>query len=111
MKTNVRRNARVYCGMPARAVATTGTIRGVVRNLSCGGMFFLTPGAFRVGQTVDMLLDLPGKQPTKATGEVRYQYKYTDGQGVGVKFVRLGADDLATIAEYVNRRTGPISNS
>ena len=104
MKTNLRRNARVYCGMPARAQSPSGTIRGVVRNLSCGGMFFLTPAKFRVGQSLECQLDLPGKNATKVTGEVRYQYNYSDGQGVGVKFVRLGADDLEHIAEYVNAR-------
>jgi hypothetical protein len=106
LKTNTRRNARVYCGMPGRAEGPTGTVRGVVRNLSRGGMFFLTPTVLPVGRTIDMQIDLPGPKPTAVTGEIRYQYTYKDGQGLGIKFVRLGAEDLATIAQFVSERTG-----
>jgi uncharacterized protein (TIGR02266 family) len=106
MKSNSRRNARVYCGMPGRAEGPNGTVRGVVRNLSRGGMFFLTPTVMPVGKTMDLQIDLPGPKPTVVTGEVRYSFKYNDGQGIGIRFVRLGAEDLASISKFVDTRVG-----
>ncbi len=104
MKSNTRRNARVYCGMSGRAEGPTGPVRGVVRNLSKGGMFFLAGNLLPVGSTYDLAFELPGEPPIRATGEVRYHYKYADGQGMGIRFVRLAADDLAVISRYVSNR-------
>lgn len=108
LKRNVRRNARVQCSMAGMAEGPGGAVRGIVRNLSRGGMFFLSSTLLPIGHTVDMKLDLPGEKPVTAMGEVRYHYKYADGQGMGIRFLRLGVEDLAVISTFVHARAGAL---
>jgi hypothetical protein len=103
---STRRNARVYCGAKGRLEAPDGPIRGTVRNLSRGGSFFLAKKLLPVGQTVEMSIELPGVPPVRAVGEVRYHYRYLEGEGMGIRFVRLGGDDLQYITEFVDARLG-----
>lgn len=101
-----RNNPRVWCGVKGRIEGPRGSIRGMVRNLSRGGSFFVSEKLLPVGQTFEMSIELPGIQPIKAMGEVRYHYRYTDGEGMGIRFVRLGRDDLTFIAQFVDARVG-----
>ncbi len=101
-----RRNERVFCGVPGRIEGPRGVIRCTVRNLSRGGSFFLTEQVLPVGQHFDLCIDLPGIAPIRAVGEVRYHYRYSEGGGMGIRFVRLGGDDLRYISEFVDARVG-----
>jgi len=101
-----RRNPRVFCGMPGRIEGPKGAIRGTVRNLSRGGSFFLAKNLLPVGQSFEMRIDLPGIAPIKAVGEVRYHFRYAEGEGMGIRFVRLGGDDLKFISQFVDARIG-----
>ena len=99
-KTNSRRSPRVFCGAPARADGPRGPIRGICRNLSVGGMFFSGP-TLPVGKAMDFAIELAPGAAVRATGEVRYHHQYPDGSGVGVRFVRIAAEDLELLGEYV----------
>lgn len=74
-------------------------MKGTVRNLSQGGMFFL--GAqLPLGKSCDFQLELPtGK--INVQGEVRYSHSYPEGTGVGVKFTRISQDDLNQVIAFV----------
>ncbi|MBX5484721.1 MAG: PilZ domain-containing protein [Myxococcaceae bacterium] len=99
-KINNRRNVRVFCNVPARVEGPRGPIRGTCRNLSVGGLFFLG-GVLPVGKTADFTIELPqGK--VQAQGEVRYHYEYpNEGQGMGVKFVRITQEHLEWVTRWV----------
>ena len=46
------------------------------------------------------------KFETCRVGEVRYHYRYLEGEGMGIRFVRLGGDDLEHITQFVDARVG-----
>ena len=99
-KINNRRNVRVFCNAPARVEGPRGPIRGVCRNLSLGGLFFLG-GTLPIGKAADFTIDLPAGK-VQAQGEIRYHHDYgTEGQGMGVKFVRITQEHLALVAQWV----------
>jgi c-di-GMP-binding flagellar brake protein YcgR len=104
--TFTRRNPRVSCGANGRLEGPTGPIRGVVRDISRGGSFFLANRLLPVGNTVEMRIDLPGVAPIKATGEIRYHHRYKEGDGMGIRFVRLSGEDLEAITQFVHARAG-----
>lgn len=106
MTISTRSTPRVPCGAKGRLEASTGPIKGVFRDLSRGGSFFLSNKLLPVGQTVELRIDLPGIAPVKAVGEVRYHYRYLEGEGMGIRFVRLGGDDLEHITQFVDARVG-----
>jgi c-di-GMP-binding flagellar brake protein YcgR len=100
-----RRNRRVFCGAPARIETSKGPARAVARNISCGGAFLACKALPAVGQTVEVEIDLPGRK-IKAVAEVRYQYSYPDeGEGVGVRFLRLDGEDVVAIQRFVAERS------
>jgi hypothetical protein len=47
-----------------------------------------------------MVIELPSGQ-VKAVGEVRYHYRYLEGEGMGIRFVRLGGDDLQALGAFI----------
>ncbi len=103
---STRKTPRVSCGLPARAQARSGVLRGVVRTLSRGGLFFLTPAALRVGTLVDMQIEIPYPKAVRAMGQVCYRHKYAEGAGLGIRFVSVTDDDLGVIARYVDEKIG-----
>jgi hypothetical protein len=99
MGINNRKNLRVSCGLPSGAEGPRGPIKGVCRNLSQGGMFFVGP-PLPVGKTLDFWLELPqGK--VQASGEVRYAHEYPEGVGVGIRFTKLTLEGLSMLNAYI----------
>ena len=104
-KINNRRNERVYCGAPARAEGPRGPVRGICRNISVGGLFFLG-ATFPVGKTIAFTIDLPDLGRVEAQGEIRYVHDYgQEGQGVGVRFTRISQEHLALVSRFVDTHT------
>jgi hypothetical protein len=99
-RSNQRRNLRVFCTAVGRAEGPRGPVKGTVRNLSQGGMFFL--GAqLPLGKSCDFQIELPSGK-IAVQGEVRYSYSYPEGTGVGVKFSRISQDDLKKVIDFVD---------
>lgn len=86
--TNRRRNPRVPCDFEAKAFGPRGAIKGAVRNLSVGGLYFLARDPAPVGSTIEIEVTLEGKK-VRATAEVRHHLRLEDQAGMGVKFVRV----------------------
>jgi hypothetical protein len=58
-----------------------------------------------VGQSVELEIDLPARR-IHAVAEVRYHFTYPlDGEGVGVRFLRLDGADLEAIGRFVTERS------
>ncbi|HYV45322.1 MAG TPA: PilZ domain-containing protein [Myxococcaceae bacterium] len=100
-KTNSRKNARVACGVPARAEGPRGPLRGQCTSLSRAGMFFTGP-TIPIGTSVELAVDLPG-YGFHAVGEVRYHVNRPGSAGMGIRFTRLAQEDLQAIGDFIQR--------
>ncbi|MBI5547404.1 MAG: PilZ domain-containing protein [Deltaproteobacteria bacterium] len=101
-----RDTPRVFCGRPGCIEGPAGAIHGRVLNLSRGGSFFLADQLLPIGHTCEVSIDLPGLQPIRALGEVRYHYRCSDGEGMGICFMRLSGEAMHFISQFVDARVG-----
>lgn len=100
IKVNQRHNVRVECTATARAEGPKGPVKGICRNLSVGGFFFLG-NPLPVGSNYEFTLELPVGR-VNCLGEIRYQHSYpAEGPGVGVRFSRLAQEDLARVEQFL----------
>ena len=109
--TERRGASRVPVEIPARVDGPRGAHQCVLRDLSLDGLFIETGRPYATGVRLECRLDLPGT-PVEVTAEVRHQsntYRTEDGagpyKGMGLRFVRLGADELQTLRTYLARLT------
>lgn len=103
MPANRRRTPRAICTLEAKVLGPRGTLRGVVRNLSVGGLFFVGRDLLAVGQSGDFEFSLDGIK-VRVSGEVRYHHKLEDGlTAMGVRFIRLEPSALGRIQTFVDK--------
>ena len=102
MPLNRRTTPRAVCNLEAKVLGPRGALRGVILNLSVGGLFFQGKDLLPMGQSADFDFALDG-QKIRATGEVRYHHQRADGVAMGVKFIRLEPAALAAIAAFVEK--------
>jgi uncharacterized protein (TIGR02266 family) len=74
-----------------------GTLTTRINDLSTGGVFIDAETPFPVGSSFAFKFRVPDKE-VRVTGEVRYTMPKI---GMGVRFVDLGAEDLAAISSVV----------
>lgn len=83
----------------------------MARDLSIDGLFVESGRPYPAGTRLECCLDL-NRKPVQVTTQVRHQsnqYHTEDGvgpyKGMGLQFVRLGADELVTVRAYLTRLT------
>jgi len=114
--TQSRRTApRAVVNLPIRIYGPRGSHSLTVRDVSVDGLFVESGRPYGEGTRLECLIDL-GHQKIEATAEVRHQtntYRTEDGEGpykgMGIQFVRLGAEALMTLRTYSARLTTPNS--
>lgn len=74
-------------------------MRGTVRSISKGGLFF-AGAALPIGKSVELSLELPAGK-IQAIGEVRYHASSEQGAGMGIRFTRIQQDHLQQIDQFV----------
>jgi uncharacterized protein (TIGR02266 family) len=82
---------------------------GFVENMSQGGLFIATHTKKNVGERVDFTVHLPGfAEPVSGVGEVRWVRVFSDTSnvppGIGVRFLELRGNSLATIESFLKDR-------
>lgn len=82
---------------------------GFVENMSEGGLFIATHSKKNVGEHVDFTVHLPGfDEPVSGVGEVRWVRVFSETSnvppGIGVRFLRLNGNSLATIDAFLKNR-------
>ena len=83
---------------------------GLTRDISSGGIFVATGVTYEVGDRVTINFTLPGRSvPITVEAQVRWvrdpRTIRTDGaEGMGLKFLNLGAEAQAAIAEFLDQR-------
>ena len=85
-----RRHKRIHGHLMVSFRHVRGTLdrRGVVRDISQGGMRFVTEDRFSTGELLNVTVSNPLKRFTiKAVGRVKWQREKGDRQEVGVEFV------------------------
>ncbi len=83
---------------------------GLTQNISAGGLFVSTNELRPIGSKIRVRLTLPGSnRPIEVDTEVRWvkeisALRRTDDQGMGLRFLELGADAAKTIDAFLARR-------
>lgn len=82
---------------------------GFVENMSQGGLFIATHTKKNVGERVNFTVNLPGfAEPVSGVGEVRWVRLYSETSnvppGVGVRFLELHGNSLATVEAFLKTR-------
>ena len=99
--TNNRRNPRVYCGASGSLEGPRGPVRGRARNISQGGAFFQTGELLPIGKTFELSILLP-EGPVTGMAEIRYHHRYVDGEGMGVRFVRVDEEGMRRLGAFID---------
>jgi Tfp pilus assembly protein PilZ len=87
-----RRHARASCDIPALLQTETGKTRGVIHNVSHGGVFVRCDGSFAAGQRLQLTIPLRKRQKIVTRfGEV----VWSDPDGLGIRFDPEAAPDGA----------------
>ena len=98
-----RKHPRKTCSIVAGCSTGGRAFKGLIKNISLGGMFILcieTDRAFSAGETITVTLPSPPNE--QRTMELHGEIVWTvpDGIGVGVK-ITAGAHDLEAILGYL----------
>lgn len=101
--TNNRRNPRVYCGASGSIEGPRGPVRGRARNVSQGGAFFQTSELLPIGRTYELWIDLPEGR-VEGLAEVCYHHRYVDGEGMGIRFVRMDEEGMRRLGAFIAAR-------
>ena len=111
MTVNRRETERLVVDWPVRVDGPRGAHHLVVRDFSLDGLFIETGRPYAPGTRLTCSLQID-RELVDLTAEVRHQtntYRTEDGggpyKGMGLRFVRLGADELAILQGYLERLT------
>lgn len=96
-----RYNARSACRAAARVHGPHAVLKGEVRSVSLGGVFFAGTELLAPGQHAEVEFELDGTA-IRATTEVRYHYPLAESPGMGLRFLRLEPGHIEAIKKYVS---------
>jgi uncharacterized protein (TIGR02266 family) len=109
---NKRRTLRASVAMRALIRAGSELVSCQVLNLSEGGVFVLRNEPGEVGDSVELVLPLPGvEEPVKVTGKVAYVISRSTGKkprGIGVQFEGLSAETVKQLSVYLEEQISTI---
>jgi hypothetical protein len=100
-----RQHFRVACHLPARARNAFQAVAGRCRNLSYQGMLLSgdDDALLPVGESVDLLLELPVGGSVRVCGEVRYHCALPEGQrAMGILFTNMAEGHLARLRRFLD---------
>jgi uncharacterized protein (TIGR02266 family) len=87
-------------------------VTSYMRNISSGGLFLKTDDAYPLGTIVFLRFTMPGDtQPVEVDGEVVWSNRGSRGyfpKGMGIKFLKLNADDSEKIKIFVEEHLAQI---
>lgn len=111
MLNNRRSGPRWVVQLPIRVDGPRGAHHFTVRDLSLDGLFVESGRPYPAGTRLECTMSLP-ECAIDVTTEVRHQtntYRTEDGEGpykgMGMRFVRLGADELKILTTYLGQLT------
>ena len=104
-----RQMKRVPVTAPVKIVLEGGQARGVLRNLSRGGIFVEADRVLAMSEEVELrfeLPDSPDRQKTLSTSaKVVWRSETAVGAGLGLQFLALDRTNAARIDDFVYERT------
>ncbi len=106
---NRRQAARYAVELDVTIASDHNFYAGFIENLSAGGVFMATHIIKPVGETMDIVVNLPNRdEPVRARGEVRWVREFNEFSnvppGLGLRFVEISSDDVAAIAGFLEQR-------
>jgi uncharacterized protein (TIGR02266 family) len=108
-----RQLKRVPVTTPVRIVLEGGQARGVVRNLSRGGIFLEADCAIEQSQEVELVFDLPDAPhqsrqfatTAKVVWRRKDESKAAAGMGLGLQFLALDRANASRLDDFIYERT------
>ena len=111
MTADRRSNRRLIVNWRVRVDGPRGAHHHTIRDFSLEGLFVEAGRPYPPGTRLTCRIFVD-RQPVEVTAEVRHQsntYQTEDGggpyKGMGLRFVRVGADELAILREHLTRLT------
>jgi uncharacterized protein (TIGR02266 family) len=109
--TSPRGLPRIQIEAPARLRAAGHEWKGVIRNLSRGGVFIESERAAAPDSELELDLDLPDVgRSVVSTAQVRWVRREKLRVGMGMRFLTLDRDSARTLSHYVGERV-PLSSA
>ena len=96
-----RRSLRAARALPADLEFYDGTLRAVTFQVSSGGFSVVLPKGSQVGETVNVALGTPDREPVHAGARVVSVKDYLGNARTSFQFVSLDAADAEWIERYV----------
>jgi uncharacterized protein (TIGR02266 family) len=106
--TNEERAPRLEVQLEVSIASESNFYAGFTENLSEGGVFVATHTPRPLGSVVDLVIDLPGQDPIRTRGVVRWLRAYSEASdtspGMGIRFEGLSPEDTARIHMFAEGR-------
>lgn len=98
-----RLTKRVPISFRVKVETSRGTLNGIGRDLSEGGVSVFLKNAPPMSASVEVSFQLPGNpQPMRVTGEVMHQQREAGAEAwVGIRFLRMDAACQQAIRKFV----------
>jgi Tfp pilus assembly protein PilZ len=100
-EASMRENPRKPCLIQVLGSVRNQTFKSCIVDISTVGVFIETNESFAVGQNIGLAFTLPGQEAMiKMAGKIAWKGL----QGIGVKFIKLTADQENKIRAFINKR-------
>jgi Tfp pilus assembly protein PilZ len=100
-EASMRENPRKPCLIQVLCSVQNQTFKSYIIDISTVGVFIETNESFAKGQNIGLAFKLPGQETRlKIAGKIAWKGL----QGIGVKFIKLTADQDKRIRAFVNKR-------
>ena len=100
-EASMREDPRKPCLIQVLGSVQNQTFKSYIIDISTVGVFIETNETFAVGQNIGLAFTLPGRETMmKTPGKIAWKGL----QGIGVKFIKLTADQEKRIKTFINKR-------
>jgi hypothetical protein len=97
------RSHRIWGHWPIATLASSESSRGMVRNLSCSGLFFVGTQKYQVGDVVDVEIWIGGSGSMRALIKIVRQGDLPTGDfGYGARFAEMDAENRRRLRDHLN---------
>ena len=100
-EASMRENPRKPCLIQVLGSVQNQTFKSYIIDISTVGVFIETNETFAVGQNIGLAFTLPGQ---KMMVKMPRKIAWKGLQGIGVKFIKLTADQEKRIRAFINKR-------
>ncbi len=101
---NKRRATRANKKVKSEVADSQSLTFSTSQNISQGGIFISTPDPLTIGSEVSLSLYIPGEDPVKLKGVVRWTNENESPEkscGMGIEFIESNEEAISTLKKYI----------